>query len=92
VPYREGEEVASGLVFPEGPVLWNGAVHLVEVLGGTLTRWSHDRGLERVATPGGGPSGTALGADGALYVSQNGGVGTPNRTPPESSAWNRTAR
>jgi gluconolactonase len=33
-----------------------------------------------VATPGGGPSGTALGADGALYVSQNGGVGTPNRT------------
>jgi len=82
VPYREGEEVASGLVFPEGPVWWDGALHVVEVLGGTLTRWRHDGGLERVSTLGGGPSGTALGTDGALYVSQNGGVGTPNRTRP----------
>jgi gluconolactonase len=80
--YSLGEEVASGLVFPEGPVWWNGALHLVEVLGGTLTRWTSTHGLTRVATPGGGPSGTTVGADGALYLSQNGGVGTPTRTQP----------
>jgi gluconolactonase len=81
LPYAEGEEVASGLVFPEGPVWWNDALHLVEVLGGTLARWAPGEGVRRVAAPGGGPSGTAVGVDGALYLSQNGGVGTPNRTP-----------
>ena len=78
--YDNGEVVGSGLVFPEGPVLWNGAIHMVEVLNGTLARWTADQGVTRVATTGGGPSGTALGADGTLYVSQNGGVGTPART------------
>jgi gluconolactonase len=81
VPYVKGEEIASGLIFPEGPVWWNEAVHVVEVLGGTLARWAPGEGVSRVATPGGGPSGTTLGADGMLYISQNGGVGTPNRTP-----------
>lgn len=80
VPYSHGEEVASGLIFPEGPVWWNGALHMVEVLGGTITRWTEADGLTRVATTGGGPSGTTLAADGTLYVSQNGGVGTPTRT------------
>lgn len=80
VPYGAGEVVASGLNFPEGPVWWNGALHMVEVLGGTLARWTDSGGLTRVASPGGGPSGTALAADGTLYISQNGGVGTPTRT------------
>lgn len=80
VPFHQGEEIASGLNFPEGPVWWNGALHMVEVLGGTIARWTESEGLTRVATPGGGPSGTTLSADGTLYVSQNGGVGTPTRT------------
>jgi gluconolactonase len=80
LPYGTGEVVASGLIFPEGPVWWNGALHMVEVLGGTLARWTEPDGLTRVANPGGGPSGTASTADGTLYVSQNGGVGTPTRT------------
>jgi gluconolactonase len=80
--YREGEVVGSGFVFPEGPVFWNGAIHVVEVLNGTLARWSEPDGVTRVAATGGGPSGTALSADGRLYVSQNGGVGTPSRYQP----------
>lgn len=82
MPYSRGVEVASGLNFPEGPVWWNGAVHVVEVLGGTLARWEPREGVTRVVTLGGGPSGSALGHDGALYVSQNGGVGTAHRTQP----------
>jgi len=82
VPYAEGEAVASGLIFPEGPLWWNDALHVVEVLGGTVARWVPAEGVSRVATPGGGPSGTTLSCDGALYISQNGGIGTPDRTQP----------
>ena len=67
--------VASGLAFPEGPVaLPDGSVLVVEIAGGTLTRVCPGGTVERVAELGGGPNGAAIGADGAVYVANNGGA------------------
>ena len=69
------EVVATGLEFPEGPVVMSdGSVILVEIKRGTISRVDPaDGAIEVVATPGGGPNGAALGPDGALYVCNNGG-------------------
>jgi gluconolactonase len=72
-PTMDGEIVATGLQFPEGPVWRDGAVDVVEIEAGIVTRWTPD-GVKPVATTGGGPNGAALGRDGALYVTQNGGM------------------
>jgi gluconolactonase len=67
--------LATGLGFTEGPVwlpgqrvaltsISHGCVYVVDTTGGTV---------ERIET-GGGPNGLAVGADGSLYVAQNGGV------------------
>jgi gluconolactonase len=70
----EIREVASGLKFPEGPVaLGDGDVVLVEIARGTLTKVSADGRLDVIANLGGGPNGAALGPDGAMYVTNNGG-------------------
>jgi gluconolactonase len=67
-------EIASGLKFPEGPVaLDDGDVILVEIARGTLTKVSPDGRLDLIANLGGGPNGAALGPDGAMYVTNNGG-------------------
>jgi gluconolactonase len=67
-------EIASGLQFPEGPI-WcsDGSVLLVEIRRGTLTRVHPDGRKEVVAECGGGPNGAAVGPDGAIYVTNNGG-------------------
>jgi gluconolactonase len=66
--------LASGLSFPEGPVvLPDGDVVVVEVRGGRVTRVHTDGSTSTVADVGGGPNGAALGPDGALYVVNNGG-------------------
>lgn len=71
----ELEEVASGLLFPEGPLaLPDGSVLVVEMCGGRLTRILPDGGTEVAVETGGGPNGLALGPDGAVYVCNNGGV------------------
>ncbi|HBV25023.1 MAG TPA: gluconolaconase [Acidimicrobiaceae bacterium] len=69
------EVVATGLEFPEGPVVMSdGSVILVEIKRGTISRVDPaDGSIEVVANPGGGPNGAALGPDGALYVCNNGG-------------------
>ena len=65
--------VASGLRFPEGPVaLPDGSLLVVEIAGGTLTRITPDGTVDRIAHVGGGPNGAAVGADGAVYVTNNG--------------------
>jgi gluconolactonase len=70
----EIREVASGLKFPEGPVaLGDGDIVLVEIARGTLTKVSADGRLDVIANLGGGPNGAALGPDGAMYVTNNGG-------------------
>jgi gluconolactonase len=66
--------VATGLRFPEGPVaLADGAVLVVEIAAGVITRVEPDGTTSTVAEPGGGPNGLAVGADGALYLCNNGG-------------------
>lgn len=67
-------ELASGLLFPEGPVAMDdGSVLLVEIGRGTLTRVSADGKVSVAADLGGGPNGAAIGPDGAVYVCNNGG-------------------
>lgn len=66
-------ELATGLEFPEGPVvLPDGSVTVVEMKGGRITRIAQDGSREVVAEPGGGPNGAQLGPDGKLYVCNNG--------------------
>ena len=77
----DGEIVASGLAFPEGPVWRDGGLDFTEINGGVVSRWTPGGGVVPVATTGGGPNGAAVGPDGALYVTQNGGMtGAPRVT------------
>jgi gluconolactonase len=66
--------LAEGLAFPEGPVaLADGAILVVEIADGSLTRIMPDEARSRVARPGGGPNGAAIGPDGKCYICNNGG-------------------
>ncbi|MGW1679434.1 SMP-30/gluconolactonase/LRE family protein [Saccharopolyspora sp. NPDC002376] len=70
----EMRQIASGLQFPEGPVvLADGSVLLVEIKRGTLSKVAPDGEVSVVADCGGGPNGAAIGPDGAVYVCNNGG-------------------
>jgi gluconolactonase len=68
------KEITTGLRFPEGPV-WmpDGSIVLVEIEAKRLTRVSADGRKTTLAQMAGGPNGAALGADGMLYVTNNGG-------------------
>jgi gluconolactonase len=67
-------ELASGLKFPEGPVvLPDGSVAFTEIARGEVNKVAPDGTKSTIATTGGGPNGLALGPDGALYVCNNGG-------------------
>jgi gluconolactonase len=74
-------ELAGRLAWPEGPsVLADGRVVFVETYRSRLTAWDPATGRsERFAGTAGGPNATCLGADGCLYVTQNGGVVGPWR-------------
>jgi gluconolactonase len=86
------ELVAENLQFPEGPIAMNdGSVILTEIKRGTLTRIMPDGTTSVVANVGGGPNGAAIGPDGAIYVTNNGGsfewldvngMTIPGPTPP----------
>ena len=78
----DGQVVFSGLEFPEGPVWLDGVLYCVEIGGGRIARCTPDGQVERIAAPGGGPNGATLGPDGALYVTQNGGMSRKNRVTP----------
>ena len=68
------ELVTDGLKFPEGPIAMNdGSVILTEIEGRTLTRITPDGKKTVVAETGGGPNGAAIGPDGKIYVTNNGG-------------------
>ena len=66
--------LASGLGFPEGPViLGDGRIVLCD--GNTGELLAYDNGdISTYARTGGSPWGTALGSDGAIYVTQGGNV------------------
>jgi gluconolactonase len=66
--------VTEGLRFPEGPIAMNdGSVILTEIEGKVLTRVAPDGTKTTVAETGGGPNGAAIGPDGAIWVTNNGG-------------------
>jgi gluconolactonase len=85
--------VAEGLRFPEGPIaMADGSVILTEIEGCVLTRVAPDGTKTTVAQTGGGPNGAAIGPDGAIWVTNNGGsfvwlkqdgLTIPGPTPPE---------
>ena len=67
-------ELASGLEFPEGPIAMDdGSVILTEIARQTLTRVTPDGRVELVAETGGGPNGAAIGPDGHVWITNNGG-------------------
>jgi len=68
------KEIASGLAFPEGPVMLpDGAMLVVEIAKGCVTRIDAKGRKSIIATPGGGPNGAAFGPDGQLYICNSGG-------------------
>ena len=69
------ELVTEGLEFPEGPIaMADGSVILTEIKGRRLTRVTPDGRKETVVGTGGGPNGAAIGPDGAIWVTNNGGA------------------
>ncbi len=66
--------LASGLGFPEGPVVCeDGSVVLTEIRANRVTRVTQDGTVTCLAATGGGPNGLAIGPDGAFYLCNNGG-------------------
>ncbi len=75
MPMTSPRTLATGLSFPEGPVvLSDGAIAVCEIGAGRVTRVEPDGSTSLLAYTGGGPNGLALGPDGALYVCNNGGI------------------
>ncbi len=82
---KEPEVVASGIGFCEGPV-WTreGRLVVTSIDHGCL--YEITKGQAKVlANTGGGPNGLAEGADGTLYVAQNGGIFGMGEKSPEAA-------
>ena len=78
----EMQTMATGLRFPEGPVaMSDGSVLVVEIERATLSRVAPDGRVDVVADCGGGPNGAAIGPDGKVYVTNNGGFAWVNGMP-----------
>ncbi|MCU1501834.1 MAG: gluconolactonase [Ilumatobacteraceae bacterium] len=61
--------------------MWHqGSVYFTEIMGGRISRLTPQGDVAVVAETGGGPNGATLGPDGALWVTQNGGMGSGPRT------------
>ena len=76
----EVEVIASGLGWPEGPaVLPDGSLVFVESYCSQLTVIGVDRTPRQFAYVTGAPNSCVLGADGEMYVCQNGGTVGPWR-------------
>ena len=70
----EPRVLAAGLRFPEGPVAFDDrSVMVVEIAAERLTRIDADGSVEVVAQIPGGPNGAAVGPDGSIWITNNGG-------------------
>jgi gluconolactonase len=77
----EPEVLTGAIGHAEGPtVLADGRCVFCECYDGSLGVWHPDGRRERYATLGGGPNGSVLGADGYVYVANNGGAVGPFRS------------
>src|SRR4029453_4744117 len=86
------ELVCEGLEFPEGPIaMADGSVVLTERKGQRISHIPPDGRRETVVETGGGPNGAAIGPDGAIWITNNGGsfvwldnggLTIPGPTPP----------
>ncbi|HTO12100.1 MAG TPA: SMP-30/gluconolactonase/LRE family protein [Candidatus Binatia bacterium] len=87
-------EITRGLRFPEGPVAMpDGSVILVEIERKTLSRVTPDGKIHVIASLGGGPNGAAMGPNGRIYVTNNGGfewIERPGRLFPAVQAKHYT--
>ena len=85
LPFRV---VCDGLAFPEGPLeLPDGDIAVTEIRTGRITRVSPDGAKSTIAETGGGPNGAALGPDGAIYVTNNGGFEWHERRTSSGFVW-----
>ena len=67
-------EVASGLMFPEGPIAMpDGSLLVVEIQGERLTTIAPDGEKRTITEIRGSPNGAAIGPDGKAYVCNSGG-------------------
>jgi len=74
------ELLAEGLGWAEGPtVLPDGRICFVETYRSQVSVWERGRGVTRYAYTAGGPNSCVAGADGTMYVCQNGGTTGPWR-------------
>ncbi len=74
-PQTAFRTVARGLAFPEGVVTTrDGGLLFVEIAAGRVSRLHPDGRVVSLARTGGGPNGMTIGADGAIYVANNGGL------------------
>ena len=74
------ELLAEGLGWAEGPaVLPDGRICFVETYRSQVSVWERGRGVSRYAYTAGGPNSCVVGADGTMYVCQNGGTTGPWR-------------
>jgi len=66
--------IATDLQFPEGPIaMADGSILLTEIKRGTITWLEADGAVRRRFDVGGGPNGAAIGPDGKVYITNNGG-------------------
>lgn len=72
---RSVEVLVEGITNAEGPVLLpDGRILYTDTYRGLLCAWSAERGEHLYAKVGGYPNGATLGADGLIYVANNGGA------------------
>lgn len=82
---KQTTKIAAGLAWPEGPsILADGRLIFVEVYlsrVSVISPSTEKPSVEEFMYTGGGPNATALGSDGAIYVTQSSGVVGPWRAP-----------
>ena len=71
---HEIDQLAAGLMFPEGPSIGpDGALYVTEIAGQRISKITEDGTVSTYSHTGGGPNGAAFDAHGDLLVCNNGG-------------------